>query len=255
MLSVTDVSVVLDERPILKGVSFHVGAGQIAGYVGPNGAGKTTTMRLLTGVLKPNAGRVLVGGIDVAAEPLAAKRRFGYVPEHGHLYESFTPAEYLTFVGRMHGLDETLLARRAEALLRFWKLDGVAQQRMNGFSKGMKQKVLISSALLHDPAVLLLDEPLTGLDAHAVLQFRALLKARAAAGVTVFYSSHLLDAVERVVDQVIVIRAGEIVRTASPQDLMTETASGSLESAFSQLTAAEDAEAQADVLEAEAFAS
>ncbi|MEM8599681.1 MAG: ABC transporter ATP-binding protein [Bacteroidota bacterium] len=254
MLSVTDVSVVLDERPILKGVSFNVGAGQIAGYVGPNGAGKTTTMRLLTGVLKPNAGRVLVGGIDVAAEPLAAKRRFGYVPEHGHLYESFTPAEYLAFVGRMHGLDEAVLARRAEALLRFWKLDEAAQQRMNGFSKGMKQKVLISSALLHDPAVLLLDEPLTGLDAHAVLQFRALLKARAAAGVTVFYSSHLLDAVERVVDQVIVIRAGEIVRTASPQDLMTETASGSLESAFSQLTAAEDAEAQAEVLEAEAFA-
>ncbi|MEL7363384.1 MAG: ABC transporter ATP-binding protein [Bacteroidota bacterium] len=254
MLSVTDVSVVLDERPILKGVSFHVGAGEIAGYVGPNGAGKTTTMRLLTGVLKPDAGHVNVGGIDVAAEPLAAKRRFGYVPEHGHLYESFTPAEYLTFVGRMHGLDEAVLARRAEALLRFWKLDGAAQQRMNGFSKGMKQKVLISSALLHDPAVLLLDEPLTGLDAHAVLQFRALLKARAAAGVTVFYSSHLLDAVERVVDQVIVIRAGEIVRTASPQDLMTETASGSLEGAFSQLTAAEDADAQAEVLEAEAFA-
>ena len=254
MLSVTDVSVVLDARPILKSVSFHVGAGEIAGYVGPNGAGKTTTMRLLTGVLKPNAVRVTVGGIDVAAEPLAAKRRFGYVPEHGHLYESFTPAEYLTFVGRMHGLDEAVLARRAEALLRFWKLDSAAQQRMNGFSKGMKQKVLISSALLHDPAVLLLDEPLTGLDAHAVLQFRALLKARAAAGVTVFYSSHLLDAVERVVDQVSVIRAGEIVRTASPQDLMTETASGSLEGAFSQLTAAEDADAQAEVLEAEAFA-
>ncbi|MEM8559864.1 MAG: ABC transporter ATP-binding protein [Bacteroidota bacterium] len=254
MLSVTDVSVVLDDRPILKGVSFHVGAGQIAGYVGPNGAGKTTTMRLLTGVLQPNAGRVVVGGVDVAADPLAAKRRFGYVPEHGHLYESFTPAEYLAFIGRMHGLEDGVLTRRAEALLRFWKLDAAAQQRMSGFSKGMKQKVLISSALLHNPPVLLLDEPLTGLDAHAVLQFRALLKARAAAGVTVFYSSHLLDAVERVVDQVIVIRAGEIVRTASPQDLMTETASGSLESAFSQLTAAEDAEAQAEVLEAEAFA-
>jgi ABC-2 type transport system ATP-binding protein len=254
MLSVTNVSVVLDDRPILRDVTFHVSAGQIAGYVGPNGAGKTTTMRLLTGVLKPDVGRVLVGGVDVADDPLAAKRRFGYVPEHGHLYESFTPAEYLAFVGRMHGLDEATIGRRAEALLRFWKLDAAAQQRMNGFSKGMKQKVLISSALLHDPTVLLLDEPLTGLDAHAVLQFRALLKARAAAGVTVFYSSHLLDAVERVVDQVIVIRDGQIVRTASPQDLMTETASGSLESAFSQLTAAEDAEAQAEVLEAEAFA-
>ena len=253
MIAVQNVSVALGGTPILHDLSFHVAPGQVAGYVGPNGAGKTTTMRLLTGTLAPDAGRVLVAGVDVAADPLEAKRRYGFVPEHGHLYESFTPTEYLTFVGRMRGLDDALLAHRASAFLRFWELDAEADRKMNGFSKGQKQKVLLSAALLHDPAVLLLDEPLTGLDAHAVLQLRALLRARATAGTTVFYSSHLLDAVERVVDQVIVIRGGRILHTGSPADLLAETASASLESAFSALTSTADANEQAARLQDEAF--
>ena len=253
MIHVQHVHVALDGRPVLHDVSFHVAPGRVAGYVGPNGAGKTTTMRLLTGVLAPDAGRVLVGGVDVAEQPLEAKRRFGYVPEHGHLYESFTPTEYLAFTGRMHGLDEGLLAHRAAALLRFWGLDGEARQPMTGFSKGMKQKVLVASALLHDPPVLLLDEPLNGLDAHAVLQTRALLRALAAAGKTVFYSSHLLDAVEKVADQVVVLRAGRIVTDGSPAEVMASAGEGSLEAAFNRITSAEDAAAQAAALMADAF--
>ena len=253
MIHVQHVHVALDGKPILHDVSFDVERGTVAGYVGPNGAGKTTTMRLLTGVLQPDGGRVVVGGVDVSENPVEAKRRFGYVPEHGHLYESFTPVEYLAFIGRMHGLDEGVLSHRTAALLRFWGLDRQADQALTGFSKGMKQKVLLAAALLHDPPVLLLDEPLTGLDAHAVLQVRALLTALSGVGKTVFYSSHLLDAVEKVADRVIVIRDGRILQSGSPAEIMASAGEGTLESAFSRLTATADAEAEAEALMAEAF--
>ncbi len=253
MIRVSDVHVALDGAPILHGVSFEVQAGSVAGYVGPNGAGKTTTMRLLTGSLPPDAGRVEVGGVDVVAEPVEAKRRFGYVPEHGHVYESFTPDEYLSFIGRMHRLPEAVLRRRAEAHLAFWGLSDAASRSMVSFSKGMKQKVLISAALLHDPPVLLLDEPLGGLDAHAVLQTRALLRTLAARGRTVFYSSHLLDAVEKVADLVVVIRDGRILQAGSPDEITASGGGGSLEAAFGKLTAAADAYDEAEVLVATAF--
>lgn len=254
MIRVADVHVAIDGAEILHGVSFEVEAGSVAGYVGPNGAGKTTTMRLLTGALPPDAGRVEVGGVDVVAEPVEAKRRFGYVPEHGHVYASFTPAEYLAFIGRMHRLPERAIRQRAAAHLAFWGLSDAADRSMVGFSKGMKQKVLLSAALLHDPPVLLLDEPLGGLDAHAVLQTRALLRTLAARGRTVFYSSHLLDAVEKVADLVVVIRDGRILQTGSPEAIKASSGEGSLEDAFGKLTAAADAYDEAERLVEAAFA-
>ncbi len=253
MIQVDGVHVGFDGNEILHGISFVVQPGQVAGYIGPNGAGKTTTMRLLTGTLAPGAGRVVVGGVDVAKDPVGAKRRFGFVPEHGHLYESFSPEEYLRFIGRMHGLAEAPLAERAGSMLAFWGLEENALQPMASFSKGMKQKVLISAALLHDPPVLLLDEPLSGLDAYAVLQVRALLRALARQGTTVFYSSHLLDAVEKVADQVILIRDGAILADGSPAQILEAAGEGSLEGAFSRLTSAADAEAEAEALVISAF--
>ena len=255
MIQVTDVRVAIDGVEILHGISFEVGAGRVAGYVGPNGAGKTTTMRLLTGALPPDAGRVEVGGVDVVTQPVEAKRRFGYVPEHGHVYESFTPNEYLTFIGRMHGLAEATIRARSAAHLAFWGLADAADRSMVGFSKGMKQKVLLSAALLHDPPVLLLDEPLGGLDAHAVLQTRALLRTLAAKGRTVFYSSHLLDAVEKVADLVVVIRDGQILQVGSPEEITASGGGVSLEDAFGKLTASADAYDLAEALVAEAFAA
>lgn len=253
MIHVQHVHVALGGKEILRDVSFEVAQGAVAGYIGPNGAGKTTTMRLLTGALRPDSGCVAVGGVDVNAQPVEAKRRFGFVPEHGLLYESFTPVEYLAFIGRMHGLDEGLLAHRTTALLRFWGLGATADQAMTAYSKGMKQKVLLAAALVHDPPVLLLDEPLTGLDAHAVLQVRALLTALAAAGKTVLYSSHLLDAVEKVADRVIVIRDGRILQSGSPAEIMAAAGEDTLEDAFSRLTSDGDAEAEAARLMQEAF--
>jgi ABC-2 type transport system ATP-binding protein len=253
MIQVDDVHVAFDGKPVLRGVSFGVVGGRVAGYIGPNGAGKTTTMRLLTGTLRPDRGRVIVGGVDIAKHPVEAKRRFGFVPEHGHLYESFSPEEYLRFIGRMHGLAEEPLAHRASAMLAFWGLTDAATQPMVGFSKGMKQKVLVSSALLPRPPVLLLDEPLSGLDAYAVLQVRALLRALARGGTTVFYSSHLLDAVEKVADQVLLIRDGQILADGTPAEILRLSGEGSLENAFSRLTSAADAEAEAEALLASAF--
>ncbi len=253
MIHVQHVSVALGGKPVLRDVTFSVAPGTVCGYVGPNGAGKTTTMRLLTGALQPDAGTVVVGGADVVAEPVEAKRRFGFVPEHGAVYESFTATEYLTFIGRMHGLDERLLAQRAAAHLRFWGLTDASHQSMTAFSKGMKQKVLIASALLHDPAVLLLDEPLSGLDAHAVLQTRALLRTLVQRGRTVFYSSHLLDAVEKVADQVVVIRDGRILHVGTPDEIIAGTGETTLEDAFGRLTAAADAYDEAETLMADAF--
>jgi ABC-2 type transport system ATP-binding protein len=253
MIHVHNVHVAFEGKEVLHGVSFRVEAGEIAGYVGPNGAGKTTTMRLLTGTLAPDAGRVVLAGVDVATHPLEAKRRYGFVPEHAHLYESFTPEEYLLFIGRMYGLAEGVVRQRMGALLRYWKLDDDAQRKMVGFSKGMKQKVLLSAGLLHAPPVLLLDEPLSGLDAEAVLLTRALLRRWADAGHTVLYSSHILDAVERIADRVVVIREGRIIGEGSPDDLKMETASASLEHAFSQLTSTEDVVARTDELMATGF--
>ena len=253
MIEVQAVSVALGGKGVLHDVTFAVPTGVVCGYVGPNGAGKTTTMRLLTGALRPDAGRVTVGGADVVAQPVEAKRRFGFVPEHGAVYESFTAIEYLTFIGRMHELDEALLARRAHAHLRFWGLAEAGHQSMTSFSKGMKQKVLIAAALLHDPPVLLLDEPLSGLDAHAVLQTRALLRTLVARGKTVFYSSHLLDAIEKVADQVVVIRDGRILHVGTPDEIIAGTGETTLEDAFGRLTAAADAYDEAEVLLAEAF--
>jgi len=253
MIDVRNVRMAFDGKQVLHGISFSVPAGSIAGYVGPNGAGKTTTMRLLTGTLQPDTGSVRVAGIDLAENALEAKRRFGFVPEHGHLYESFSPEEYLSFVARLYDLDDRMAADRIASLLRYWHLEQEARQKMVGFSKGMRQKVLLSAALLHAPAVLLLDEPLSGLDAEAVLLVRSLLRGWAARGHTVLYSSHILDAVEKVADQVIVIRDGNIIADGSPEELKMLTAASSLETAFSQMTSTEDVQARTEDLMAEAF--
>ncbi len=253
MITVQDVRLSYNGKEVLHGISFDVEPGTIAGYVGPNGAGKTSTMRLITGTLEPDSGRVIVAGVNVAEDPLEAKRRFGFVPEHGHMYESFSPDEYLVFVARLYELDEDVAAGRIRALLRFWQLDDKLHDKMVGFSKGMRQKVLLSAALLHVPPVLLLDEPLSGLDAEAVLLVRTLLRRWAEAGHTVLYSSHILDAVEKVADQVIVIREGRIIADGSPEELKNLTAAASLESAFSQMTATDDLLERTDRLMTEAF--
>ncbi len=213
----------------LDGVSLLVPRGSVFGYVGPNGAGKTTTIKILTGLLRPSAGDARVLGRSVLAEAMAVKATLGYVPESGALFEKFSPEEYLTLVGRLYRLSDEVIRGRVEEWLGRFGLRGQRSLAMGGLSKGMKQKVCWISALLHDPEVLILDEPLSGLDVEAVALAKDLMAEWAAAGRTVFYSSHLMDVVAKVCTQVAVLHQGRIVASGTVAEVVAASGAGSLE--------------------------
>jgi len=223
-------------------VSFQVEQGEILGYLGPNGAGKSTTVKMLCGILAPTSGRILVDGQDVQGNAVSMKQQIGYVPETGGLYESLTGFEFLQLVGRLYHIDEAVIGRKAQEFLRLFELESAMHERLSSYSKGMRQKVLISSALIHNPQVLFLDEPLSGLDANSVLVFKELVRHLAEQGKTIFYCSHVLDVVERLCKRVIIIDQGKIVADAQVDKLKEMTSQGSLEDVFKKLTDATDVE-------------
>ena len=224
----------------LDRVSFSVPTGQVCGYLGPNGAGKTTTIKILTGLIRPTEGRAWVAGFDLVQSPLEAKRRIGFAPESGALYEKLTPYEYLSMVGELRKMEPGLLSSRIEKFLQLFGLSDNKDQRMDTFSKGMKQKVLLSGAMLHDPDVLFLDEPLNGLDANTALLVKELIRNMAARGKTIFYSSHIMEVVEKVCDRIIILDKGRIVADGSIEELREMTRESSLEEVFSKVTHSED---------------
>jgi ABC-2 type transport system ATP-binding protein len=236
-------------KPVLQGISFRVAPGEVVGYLGPNGSGKTTTIRILAGMLRPTSGRVRVLGFDPAEQPIEVKSRIGYVPESGALYETLTPVEYLALVGGIHGLTPDLVRDRTHGFLKAFGLEGQAQDRMTSFSKGMKQKVVIAAALIHDPQVLFLDEPLNGLDANATVTVKEVIHGFVKRGRAVFYSSHLMDVVERVTSRVIVLHEGRIAAEGNPDELCERAGVPDLESLFLRLTASDDVRGRAaDIL-------
>ncbi len=241
MIVVEHLTKFYGEKLALRDVSFQIGKGEICGYIGPNGAGKSTTVKILTGIIKPDGGSVNISGIDAVKEPEKVKPMYGYVPETGAVFESLTPLEYLLFAGRMHDMDDELILERANHILQFFGLQSNANSFMTSFSKGMKQKVVIATALIHDPMVYFFDEPLDGLDAHATVLFKELLRELASRGHTIFYSSHLLDIVERICHRMIILRGGSIVALGNIDELRHLTARKTLEEAFSILTESEDA--------------
>src|SRR5580765_8360438 len=197
--------------PAVNDVSFTVRAGEVVGYLGPNGSGKSTTAKMLTGLLETTAGAVFWNGDDVSRDPVRFRQRLGYVPEEPNLYTFQSAIEYLELVGRLRELPPALLARKIGALLELFGLTHAANQDMSQYSKGMKQKVMIIAALLHDPDVLILDEPDSGLDVTATLVLRHLVIALARRGKAVLYSSHVLELVEKACDRVVVIHRGHVV--------------------------------------------
>ena len=217
-------------------ISFEVQRGEILGYLGRNGAGKSTTVKMLTGILPPTNGEILIDGMDVTTHAREIKQRIGYVPESGGLYESLTGFEFLQLVGRLHHMEEKALDYKIPEFLRLFGMEDVMHQRLSSYSKGMKQKVLISSALIHNPDLIFLDEPLSGLDANSVLIFKELVRHLAEQGKTIFYCSHVLDVVERLCKRVIIIEKGEIVADAQIEQLKEVTARKSLEEVFQKLT-------------------
>jgi ABC-2 type transport system ATP-binding protein len=228
-------------KAALENLSIRVEPGAIFGFLGPNGAGKSTTVKILTGLLRPTRGSASVAGFDILEQPLEVKKRIGYVPESGALYESLSPAEYLEMVACLHHLEPKVAKTRIDELLDLFGIMSVKHQRMTEFSKGMKQKVLISAALLHKPEVLFLDEPLNGLDANAAMIFKELLKKMAAQGKTILFCSHILEVVERICSRILIISNGERIIEGTVQEICDSTGTSTLEQAFAQLTGSRDA--------------
>ncbi len=220
----------------LKGIDLEIYPGQIIGYIGPNGAGKTTTVKILIGMLPDFEGEVSVFGHDVASHPVEVKKRIGYVPETAALYDTLTPHEYLGFIGQIYGLPLDLSRSRAGKMLSLFDLTEYAEVRMNAFSKGMKQKVLLIAGLIHDPDLLFLDEPLAGLDANTALVIKEILSQLAAAGKTIFYCSHVMDVVERTCHRIIIIDKGLVIANGTFDELQAMDKETSLEGIFTHLT-------------------
>jgi ABC-2 type transport system ATP-binding protein len=238
-------------RVALHGLTLRVEAGEILGFLGPNGAGKSTTVKILTGMIKPDGGRARVAGYDVVADALEVKRRIGYVPESAALYESLTAREYLELIASLYHLASGTAPARIEEMLARFDLSQAIDQRLSEFSKGMKQKVLIASALMHRPEVLFLDEPLTGLDANAALVVKELIRGLAAQGRAIFFCSHVLEVVERVCTRIVIIDKGRVIADGSAAAIAEQTGASSLEQAFVTLTGTRDAaQVTHDLLEA-----
>jgi ABC-2 type transport system ATP-binding protein len=230
---------------VVRDVSFVVRPGDILGYLGPNGSGKTTTMRMLTGLLQPSSGRVCFQNRDIADDPIELRRRVGYVPEESHVYPFLSGREHLRLLGRLRGLDEALLDRKIAGFLELFGLADAGDQDIGSYSKGMKQKVLISAALLHDPDVLIFDEPESGLDVETVLALRHLVKLLAERGKAVLYSSHIMEVVEKVCSKVIVLHQGRVVADDSVAHLRELMSRDSLEEVFKELVLRVDPESVA----------
>ena len=235
----------------LNRLDLVVAPGEVLGFLGPNGAGKSTTVKILTGMVKPTSGSASVAGFDVVREPLEVKRRIGYVPEAGALFEALTGDEYLAMVAALKGLDGSAAATKIAELLELFGIADAAHARLGEYSKGMKQKVLISAALLGNPEVLFLDEPLNGLDTNAAAVVKQLLRELAAKNRTVLFCSHILEVVERVCDRIVVIGGGCQIAAGTPEEIAAETGAASLEEAFIRLTGVrETADITRDVLAA-----
>ncbi|MBL4954715.1 ABC transporter ATP-binding protein [Neobacillus sp. OS1-32] len=223
-------------KQVLKGIDLTVQRGQIIGYIGPNGAGKSTTIKIILGLEGDYSGKVEIFGEEVTEQSVDYKRKIGYVPEVAELYDNLTAREYLTFVGELYGLDFQTADQKAQQLMKVFGLEEVYHARIASYSKGMRQKVLIISSLIHNPDLLFLDEPLSGLDANSVMVFKEILAVLAAQGKTIFYSSHIMDVVEKISNRIILINDGNIVADGSFDELKQQNHEGTLEQIFNQLT-------------------
>lgn len=235
----------------VEDVSFKVGSGEIVGLLGPNGAGKSTTIKIVTGLLRANHGHVFYRGHDVSEDMVGFRSQFGYVPEEAQLYTYMSGLEYLQLVGRLRGLDEALIEFKGTQLLKLLQLESWRHTTISTYSKGMRQRVLIAAALLHDPELLIFDEPLSGLDVVSARLFKDLLELLAAQGKAIIYISHVLEVVEKICHRVIVISKGRIVADAPPEDLTKLMQLSTLERVFAQLVEQQDTQATAqDIVEA-----
>lgn len=236
VIAIRDLEMSFGTKKVLKGINLDVYNGQIIGYIGPNGAGKSTTVKIMLGIIGGYKGQVKILGHDISDGSVEYKAKIGYVPETADMYDNLTAREYLTFVGELYGLEYEKADKKAKKLMDLFNISNVYDSRISSYSKGMKQKVLIISSLLNDPEILFLDEPLSGMDANSVMVFKEVLSELANQGKTIFYSSHIMDVVEKISSRIVLINQGQIVADGSFDELKTKSTEGSLEEIFNQLT-------------------
>jgi ABC-2 type transport system ATP-binding protein len=223
-------------RPAVDGLDLTVARGEFYALLGPNGAGKTTTLRMVAGLLAPDAGRIEVLGVDMAADPIAAKRQIAYLPDDPMLYGKLKPVEYLEFVAGLWGIEAGAAEPRARELLALLDLEQHAHELTEGFSRGMKQKLALAGALIHAPQLLILDEPLTGLDAGAARQVKDLLLDHVAKGGTVILTTHILEVAERLAQRIGIIQHGRLIAEGTLEQLRETAPGATLEELFLRLT-------------------
>jgi len=215
-------------------ISLKIGKGEFFGFLGPNGAGKTTTIKMMTGLYEPTSGSCLINDHDVQIEPLEAKRCFGYVPDQPYLYDKLTGREFLYFVGGLFGLPANLIRAKVEESVECFELGKFIDKRAEEYSQGMRQRIVLSSVLLHDPQVLIIDEPVVGLDPRSARLVKDTLKQKTRDGMTIFMSTHLLEIVEELCDRIAIIKEGRIIFEQSQN--ATQSFNGQLEAIFLEVT-------------------
>lgn len=236
ILEISDLRKNYGPKSVLNGVSFQVKRGEIIGYIGPNGAGKSTTVKIMLGIEDDYSGQVNIFGRDISDGDIEYKRKIGYVPEIAEVYDNLTGQEYLTFVGELYGLDSGFASDKAKSLMELFGVGEVYHSRIASYSKGMRQKLLIISSLLHNPELLFFDEPINGLDANSVMIFKEIMAQLAVQGKTIFYSSHIMDVVEKISSRIILLHDGRIAADGTFDELKQQNTEGSLEQIFNQLT-------------------
>ena len=248
MLEVRNVSKRYGALTAVRNVSFTVKPGEVLGYLGSNGSGKSTTVKMIVGLMPPTRGHILFDGQDVQDHLIAYKSQVGYVPEEAHVYTYLTGPEYLRLTGRLRGIAEGPLEQKISRFLAIFGLDTDIHAPLSAFSKGMRQKILLAAALLHNPRVVVLDEPVSGLDVPTALVIRSVVRSLAADGRIIFYSSHELETIEKISTRVIILRSGEVVADDSAARLRELMHAPSLEDVFAQLAVKQDLGQTADAI-------
>lgn len=235
-VEVNDLRMYYGSNQVLKGINLNIHKGEIIGYIGTNGAGKSTTIKIILGIVEGYYGEVKVLGQDISKDRTEYKRKIGYVPEVADIYDNLTAREYLTFMGEMYGLTFEKADSKARRLMELFGIADAYDSRINSFSKGMKQKVLIISSLIHNPEILFFDEPLSGLDANSVMVVKEIMSQLSRQGKTIFYSSHIMDVVEKISNRIILLNNGQVVADGSFNQLKQFSHENSLEQIFNQIT-------------------
>lgn len=235
----------------VDGIDLHVRRGSLYGFIGPNGAGKTTTLRMIAGILRPTAGRVWLGGDDIVKEPMAAKQRLGFIPDRPFIYEKLTGGEFLKFVAGLYGHEGDMVDKRIDELLRIFELTRWKHELVESYSHGMRQKLIISSALVHRPEVIVVDEPMVGLDPRGARLLKDIFRQFVSRGGTVMMSTHTLEVAQAVCDRVAIIQDGKIVAEGTLEELrkLTEAGDASLEEVFLKVTGGVAEKELASILE------